>query len=260
MLRDVCPSKILVFFTWILKTIFCFEPQQDSNFLSRSFGLGPVSIKEIEPEVNKIKKETVFVDRTIRHIETTEPTIKPARNYQSLIAPAALSLLFVTVLLLFVSNIKMNGELRSSLLGGDSKNEYTPIAYPDLTLVTTPYKNKAYVADANGIAMMELENKSLAVKAVEYNSASPNIRPDTKLHTGRTGKFEIVLGCFTILENANRMVHKLNSQRLNVEITGKNNKGMYVVGNDNFETKDEAISKLLELKDSFPNAWIKKAQ
>lgn len=255
------------FFYLDFENNICFEPQQDSNFLTKSFGLAPVSIKELEPEpeLAEVKKEPVFVDRTLHASKTEEglPHIKKRRNYSRVITPVLFSVIFIVLLGLLVNNSSMQGELRSSMFGSNLKGTYSPLTYSDLDLENSTVKNPAYVADANGIATLELEDsKKIAVKAVETGLSSPHITTSlsnykVKLHSGN---FEIVLGCFTVLENAERMVNKLSAKRIEAAVTGKNNKGMYVVSNGNYSTKEEAISKLMEVKDTFPHAWIKSAE
>lgn len=247
------------FFYLDFENNICFEPQQDSNFLTRSFGLGSVSIKEFDPEITQPKKETVFVDRALHSVEPDLTPIQTRRSYGKMVTPLLIAILFVSLLGLLVNNSSMKGELRSSLFGRNTKGTYAPVSYPELTILGNPPKTPTYVTDANGIAPLEFGEKKISVKALENglhithsNSVKPHI-----LKPG-IGNFEIVLGCFTVLENANRMVSKLSSQSIDASVTGKNNKGMYVVSNGTYSTKEEAISKLQEVKGDFPHAWIKK--
>ena len=255
------------FFYLDFENNICFEPQQDSNFLTKSFGLSPVSIRELEPEVIEVKetkKEPVFVDRTLHNEAPVHKPVKIRRNYSRIVTPLLISILFVSVLGLLVNNTSMKGELKSSsLFGSDSKGTYVPFNYTELTLKKGSVSHPAYVADANGIATLELEEtKKVAVTAIEnkFNSTALTNLGSSHTTSSYSGKFEIVLGCFSILDNAKRMVSKLSSQKINAAVTGKNNKGMFVVSNGNYSTKEEAISKLLEVKDNFPHAWIKKAE
>jgi hypothetical protein len=250
------------FFYLDFENNLCFEPQQDSNFLSKSFGLTPVSIKEIEGEVTAAKKEPVFIDRVLATHETTESVTKSRRNYRKLVTPVLLAAILISLLSLLVINSKMTGELRSSLLERNSKSMYVPIQYPALNIATTPDKSIAYVADANGIATMDIENnRSIAVRATANELARASSKPLKSLpknYTAATNKFEVVVGCFAVAGNADRMVNRLSNQKIKAFVSGKNAKGMYVVSNGSFSTKEEAIQKLLAIKNSVPNAWIKK--
>jgi CCDC81-like HU domain protein/sporulation related protein len=247
------------FFYLDFENNICFEPQQDGNFLTKSFGLAPVSIKELEPEIRETKKETVFVDRTV-NTESIAQVQKQKRNYSRALVPAVLMIVFLSGLLMFVSTTKFNGPLQASVFSSNGKSTYMPLNYPELVLAQAPKDNDTYVADANGIATITLENnKTLAVKAlnniVNTNATTPS-RSNAKA-VRSSGKFEIVLGCFTVLENANRMLDKLSKENIGAFVSKKNNKGMYVVVNDSFATKDSAITGLAEIKRAYPKAWIK---
>ncbi|WP_317897218.1 SPOR domain-containing protein [Aurantibacillus circumpalustris] len=254
------------FFYLDFENNICFEPQQDSNFLSSSFGLGAVSIKELENKVVEPKKETVFVDRVKHTEEPTSPLLllpKTKRSYGKMVTPLLIAILFVSVLGLLVNNFPVNGELRSSLFGSESKRSYVALSYPELKLQNNTVNASTYVADANGIANIELENsKKIAVNVFNNsnNSTDLNRLNSVKYTSVKSGKYEIVLGCFTVLQNAKRMIKKLSKQKVNAEVTGQNNKGMYVVSNGSYSTKDEAIERLQELKDRFPHAWIKSGE
>ncbi len=231
----------------------CFEPQADSNFLTASFGLGPVALRELEPAVAEPKRDPVFVDRTAP-VPSIAVAQKAPRNYRHLVVPAIFAILFFSLLLLFVSNNRFNGQLRASLFGQGEVMAYQSQPYPELTLTTPDYHTLTYMADANGIATLALGDDHIAVKVLDEN------RPLTITHykSKRRGNFEIVLGCFTVRDNANRMAAKLMDRHIDADISGKNEKGMYIVSDGRFETRDQAVDRLRELKAGFPNAWIKK--
>jgi hypothetical protein len=237
----------------------CFEPQADSNFLTESFGLGPVSIKEIETPVAEAKREPVFVDRTLS--VSTETVEKTRRSYRRMVVPVLGSLLVFSLLLLFVSTTRFSGQLRASLFGKGEGSSYQPFNYGELSLPAPKHNLYTYVADANGIANLDLGTENpIAVNILE---GTQNM--DIKIHARRPvshvrAGFEIVLGCFTVRENANRMAARLMGRDIKAEISGKNEKGMYVVSDGHFENRQDAIARLTELKSNFPNAWIKKAE
>jgi len=252
----------LGFFYSDLENNICFEPQQQINFLMSSFGLSPVSVKEIEVEILP-KTETVFVDRVITHTESeNQAQPKKKRNYRKIAVAAVSGLLLVSSVLFIVSNSKISGQLKSSLFGKEQKTNYTSINYPELNLKSIIADKKDYVADANGVATIELENnKILSVQALEnILPAVDNTNNSKKVSVRSSHKnFEIILGCFSVLNNAKRMVKKLKSEQVPAELSGQNYKGMYVVSAGGFNTKEDALVQLSRIKNSFPNAWIKKA-
>lgn len=249
------------FFYLDFENNICFEPRQDSNFLISSFGLTPVSISPLESVVTEHKKETVFVDRTV---ERTEPAVVPPRvrrHYSKIIIPVVFAILFIGLFGLLVNNSFIQGEIRSGLFSEPANGTYSRIDYGDLNINAAPPREFSYVADANGIATLKLdENKKIAVKAVESDWSNTHSKSSKSTHNqlSRSGGFEIVFGCFTILDNAKRMVRNLSARKIAAGVTRKNNKGMYVVSTGEYSSHEEAISDLADLKEKFPNAWIKK--
>lgn len=235
-----------------------FEPQSDANFLIDSFGLAPLQLKEIAVELPVQKNTTVFVDRKVSEPEEKQIPAKARRNYQRMLMPLVLLSLLFSLLVLFVSNNKISGELRASLFGAESKGSYQPLTYPELHLLEPGKNSNAYVADANGIATISLNEKVIAVKAIESNMVNSSkatgsfSRRSHSLH-----RFEIVLGCFTVLKNAEKMAAKISRQNPNASVSDKNDKGMYVVSSGSFLTKEEAVAGLSAIKDTYPKAWIK---
>lgn len=249
------------FFYLDFENNICFEPQQDANFLSSSFGLTPLSVKPIEEEfVREAKREPEFIDRTLHASDQQVHAVPVKRSYRRLISPAILSLVFVSLMVLLTINSKINGEMQSTVFGENSGSAYQPIPYSELAITTNNKKQTAYVADANGIATLSLEgSKKFPVKVLDtglLNSGNSSSISELK----GANKFEIVLGCFTVLKNAQRMVKKISGHDIRVTISGKNAKGMYVVSNGSFKTKEQAIAQLQQLQNNFPNAWIKKAE
>lgn len=252
------------FFYLDFENNLCFEPQADSNFLSASFGLSPISIKELNSEVVTIKKETIFEDREAIKQNEKNSAVIPRKNYRRLMIASMVFILCFSLLAALVSNRFMSGLLRASLFGSDNRTAYQAISYPSLLLVDGKANVNTYVADANGIALIELNStKNIAVKALEeslYLKPTSNLKPIKYNKKNTSRHFEIVMGCFTVFDNAKRMVNKLLSQNVPAVVSGKNAKGMYVVGNGNFQTKEQALANLAEVKSLFPNAWVRQTE
>jgi hypothetical protein len=246
------------FFFLDFENNICFEPQQHSNFLRDSFGLSPVHIKELDIEI-PVKEKPVFVDRQIERTETPAE-IKKQRNYRKLAVAAVSGAVLFSALLIVVSTAKFNGPLKSALFGTETKTVYSPVNYSPLEIKGTDAAKKDYVVDANGIAFLELENKTIAVKALETDLAPVAEKSSHhNIASVRHGKnFEVVLGCFSILNNAHKMVDKLSHERIKAIVSGQNEKGLYVVSSGSFDTKEEALQQLSSIKSAYPNAWIKK--
>lgn len=242
----------------------CFEPQLETNFLADSFGLKPITLvqlSEIETPV-EVKKEQVFENRVGNDAINITTEIKKQRNYRRVIAPLALLVAIFSLLALIVTNTKISGKLTSAFTGSSQTTLYSPLNYSELSLENTSKENTGYVTDVNGVANIEIENnKTIAVKVIESTENAVLIKDNHithKLFAHNEANFEVVLGCFTVLENAERMMKKLNRKNINAIISEQNSKGMYVVSNGDFSTKEQAISKLEEISNVCPNAWVKK--
>ncbi len=257
------------FFYLNFENTICFEPQTHTNFLTNSFGLTQLTIKKIELNINPthIKKETVFVDRIIE--KANHPTNKTVKkqNYKKIIVPSLVILLVLSVLSLIVSNSKITGKLKASLFGVATKPIYTPLLYSNLSLQSSLTQNATYVADANGIASLNLETDKTLCVNINANTiavATKNTTPNTKLNAAtnvalstNNQNYKIVLGCFTIIQNAERFANSLQKNNILASINTKNNKGLYVVSSGNFASKEEAVLQLTQLKNNYPSAWVK---
>jgi hypothetical protein len=253
----------LGFFYADLEHNICFEPQQQINFLSSSFGLGPISLKEIESNVS-VLTENIFVDRKPDATESQNLlTPKRKRSIRKIALTAFAGIALTSSLLFIVSNSFFTGKFNSSVFRNENKLSYSSISYQEMTLSNLIGEKKAYVVGTNGIASLELDhNKTIFVRAIE-NNASESMTAGRSKNTSVVSshkKFEIVLGCFSILNNARRMVRNLKSRKVSAELATQNYKGMYVVRAGAFATKEEATDHLLLMKDAFPHAWIKKAE
>jgi hypothetical protein len=250
------------FFYLDFENNICFEPRQN-NFLTNSFGLAPVSLKELEIEI-PIKTETVFIDRQIPAEQVKGvPEIKRQRIYRRIAVAAVSGAVLFSALLIIVSSTKISGPLKSAVFGSQAVAVYSPVAYGELNLKDIKSDKKDYVADANGVASLELTpNKIIAVKAFEVEASTTGVETNARHNSPRSlkGNYEVVLGCFSILTNANKMVKKLSDQQIRAAVSGQNEKGLYVVSGGGFNTKEEALVQLAEIKSAYPNAWIKKAE
>lgn len=243
----------------------CFEPQQDSNFLCDSFGLSPISLKPLLSEQTELTKETiikepVFVDRRIERDPIEAPIRSSKRNFKSLVNTIIVATLSLSLLILIIANSKSAGTLYSSAFETKGNGVYTPQIYTELSIPMTTTSNVGYVADANGIATLELaDKKSISVLAIENKLNSALNTSMTDGYSNKKG-YEIVLGCFTVFSNAQRMNKSLNAQNIRNTISAKNTKGMYVISDGSYTNREAAVQKLQELKVLFPKAWIKKVE
>jgi hypothetical protein len=246
----------LGFFYLDFENNICFEPKNDTNYLLDSFGLTPVILNEL-PLAEEIKKEPEFIDRKVEETKQELP-IKRKRNLKPL-AYVALggSILFFTLAALVNIN-KTNGPLLSGVFNSSVTKTYKPLQYSDIVLEKNISETKPYIANANGIAVIEMDKKSIAVNLNENITSSPTFSESSSNNNAIThSRFQIVLGCFSLKNNAEKMVKKLKHEKVNAAIAGINAKGMHVVSCAGFNTKEEALNYLSNIKNTFPTAWIK---
>lgn len=248
------------FFYLDFENNICFEPQADTNFMTESFGLSPVYLKELLPENELPKQEPVFVER--KAVETPEhkEIKKPIRTVRRFIVPAIAGAAVLGLLSLLVLNSNIRGQLSASVFGNSNTPLFTPSNYSELKLEKPATPANTYVADANGIAVLKLnENASVSVYVngdagtVKTNLTTPTPVKRNNVHRN----FEIVLGCFSVQGNAEKMIKKLEVQNIAAFISNSKHKGMDVVSCGSYETKEEAAQQLQELRLKFPHAWIK---
>jgi len=244
----------------------CFEPQTSTNFLTNSFGLTPIALKVLEIEPVVTKKEPVFVDKTPEKATHKEVIRQQPKRYSKAIVPSLIILTLFSLLALFISNSKITGQLKASIFGHSGKANYSPLSYSELKLESTINENNTYVADANGIASLNIEDtKTLLVNinAEILPEKKSVIQPKNSVHVQtnniipeKSNAYKIVLGCFSVIENAERLKKTLQHQNISADVNS-NKKGLYVVSNGNFATKEEAVEQLSQIKSNYPDAWIK---
>lgn len=234
----------------------CFEPKADVNFLIDSFGLSSVTLKELEKEEPVIVKPVIETKDRFVKVETEVPVKK--RNYKR-IAALAIGIPFVGLALLFaVSQIKSNSNSYSNLFSfGHSAPSYMPVNYNSNFNELDITANPSYVVDANGYAGITLfEDKHIAVNISAVKTESHTVAKHISHSIPMNGKFQVVMGCFSVEGNARKMIRKLAAKNVTAGISGTNSKGMYVVSCGAFDNKDAAVELLQSIKSDFPSAWV----
>lgn len=238
-----------------------FEAKADMNFLFDAFGFEPVTANELPLEViEKPVHKPVFEDRRI----VTEPVIiKPKKSYARIAAmavgiPAAMAFLF------FAATSKPMQPIMQSSANPfyTPEKTYTPNHNPERkAFIIDDVEKASFLADANGYAAFTLGNSGRVMIA---NTNEAMLRPDktlvarpsVKSKLSLSGKFQIVVGCFGVKENAERLVNDLRAAQVNAGISGVNAKGLHVVSCGSFNNKQEAVNALDSIRRRYPNAWI----
>lgn len=244
----------LGFFYLDFENNICFEPNTEINYHTDSFGLASVILNELVTEKEVVPEIKTFEDR-ILPIEQTQK-LHSIKRFLKPLAYVALggSILFFTLSALIQLN-QNNGPLWAGVITHNTARTYKPIAYTELSLQSTSQEISPLIANAEGIAVLKINDNPIAVKTSEITVTEEVTSTGKNQMAG--GKYQIVLGCFSVHENAQGMVKKLQRKNIKAAINGTNKKGMHVVSCAGFSNKDEAQSYLHEIKNDFPTAWIK---
>jgi len=251
----------LGFFYLDFENNICFEPKTDEHYHSESFGLSAVVLNELSV-IKETIKQTEFIDRKAEVSPATSS--KQTKRYLKPLAYIAFggSILFFALSALIQLN-KNNGPLFAGIFNKSENAVYKPIHYPELSLQHATFNIKSYLVNADNISFIELNNKVLAVKMEEeipnaiLKTTKKNSTFKAPKSTGKIGNYQIVLGCFSLEDNAHKMVEKLRRQNISAEITGLNARGMHIVACPGFDNREEAVQFLQGIKDVHPSAWIK---
>lgn len=230
----------------------CFEPKTDVNFLISSFGLSNITLKELEKE--EVRKVIETKDR-FEKIEIEKPIRK--RNYKRIAVMAVGIPVVAMAMLLAVNLVKPNTLSYSKLFGGGNEMSYAPLNYngslPELEIKNT----EPYVVDANGYASINLfENKTVAVNISAVKTGSHSVAKHYSHEISVAGKYQVVMGCFSVKGNAKKFIRTLSEENLKASISGVNAKGLHVVSCGGFNDKESAVALLQSIKSKYPNAWV----
>ncbi len=235
-----------------------FEAKVDVNFLLDSFGLGPIVANELFIEPQKQLVTSQFEDRR----PVVELSVPRKKQYRKLVA-LALGLPVTMSFLLFAAYSKpMKPLLESSINPFYSpETTYSPKKQTHhKAIFINPVQQTSLLVDANGFASFKLSEYGNVLVASERNNfevLTTHSVKHTINHTESSAyNFQVVVGCFSIEENAQKLVKELKSQQLDGYISGLNKKGLHVVSCGKFNNKEKANSMLSAIRANYPNAWI----
>ena len=218
-----------------------FESQLNPFYLSESFGLSPISVIPISRE-----KEEVFVS-------TEKASAKVIRFQHRNIYKAAVVLVIAT--LLFVYWWRNAGDIKNSwanLFGTRSTKmsiHVNPTRYP---VIRKKYDRFELLKEAPIVNTTSEENNTSvenAIKSVDKKEVDNRIK----------GRFSVVVGCFKLEANAQRLFQQFAQKGIHASIKWNNEKQLYVVSIGQFTTKEAAVEELnrLKLKGILSDAWVK---
>ncbi len=240
-----------------------FEAKADVNFLLDSFGFESVIANELIIEQEKPIVVKQFEDRKA----VVETVTTPKRKSYAKMATLAIGVPVTLAFLLFAAYSKpMKPLLESS---------FNPFYTPEKTynpnkstnskaIFINDIQKSSLLVDANGYASFKLvENGNVLIASINDSIAKIDktevVKPIyTASKTNHTfdGKYQVVVGCFGVEENANKLIKDLKNKNITAAISGLNNKGLHVVSCGGFDSKEDASNLLSSIRTNFPNAWV----
>tara|TARA_Y100000991_G_C21908980_1_gene321430 strand:+ start:431 stop:928 length:498 start_codon:yes stop_codon:yes gene_type:complete len=91
----------------------------------------------------------------------------------------------------------------------------------------------------------------------EILAKSKNEKLEDIINDVNSNKYHLVVGCFSNIYNAQRLVSKLNDQGYSTNILGQNDRGLYIVTFGSYTSKSVARRDLKTLSTQGINTWIK---
>lgn len=229
-----------------------FEPASNSNHQVSSFGLAPVKALAIAAEEVREPVEKVY-----RKLEVSRRDNRTVARIGVVVSSV---LLLCFLILLTARQLPIGSALASLNPFANKEGEYKMMNYNLGKIIPT----------SSATASPEIK-KGLTLKLSENSSrtfvvASDTMETDkTKVHkivhiasntSTRNAPFQVVVGCFAIEKNAEKLIAQLDKEQISSAISGRNARGLYVVSVAGFTTESLARTKLEQVKQRFPSAWI----
>ena len=238
-----------------------FESEANVNYLIESFGLSPVFAQPLMTEIAP-SVETKFKDRVMATEQVPE---KKRKNYKRIAAIVIGAQLLLAGLIVSTQTAQLGNTSWANLNPFSKKVEakYTAVKKHNV-LKYVPEMKELLFPDANGYATLRLSEDASASVVVNIE-AKPEITDKTtvKKHTilkksnlSLSGNYQIVLGCFTLEENALRHLKTLHSRNITAALNGLNKTGMHVVSGGAYTNLDEARQALINIRKNYPHAWL----
>lgn len=222
-----------------------FEPNTKTNYLLDAFGLDTVQ----SPGIIRKKTKGSLAKKVAKRANTLQPK------------PRSINWKVAAVLVPFIglsSYISFQQEAVSET--------YANYAYlnpfkvkPAAVYIPRTNSHNEQTLVLNPIEISTPETPKATPAAIE--SEIPKIKEpalEAVLEAETVLNFHLVAGCFSSNTNAQKLVSNLQSEGFDASIIGQNATGLYRVAYQSFSNREEAISKMQNLKDSGKSTWLLK--
>jgi len=233
-----------------------FEPSLHKSHEINSFGLVAVGAVKLEKE-EKITTGIAEKELAYRTLQTKATGSKTLMRISLVVSSV---LLFSFLILLSAKQLPISHALASLNPFASKETSYKTSNY-NLGKILIPAEKKITneIKLNSTFKLSENSSKVFVVKADTVHSDKTAVIKATNLIVGNTlynGPFQIVVGCFAVEHNAQKLIKQLQHQNIEAGISGQNAKGLYIVSVAGFTSENLARAKLNQVKQNFPSAWI----
>ncbi|MDI9342032.1 MAG: SPOR domain-containing protein [Sediminibacterium sp.] len=250
------------FFYLNFDNVLCFEPSEQTNFNLDVYGLIPLPVSAL-PVPEQQPKPNIFKDRVpVRENQETPKTADPspsqrvnASRYRKYAAMAVAGLALIGTMTFLIVSEPVHQALTAGFWGNKTVT-YKPVVYSEITPLTTQSPLNTFVTNAEGFSTLNVNDKVLVVNMSPETTSDDIKKQGLTDHSYQNSPYKIVVGCFSIPDNATRLVKRLKAQHFKAFISGINAKGMQIVSCGGYLSKEAALSELPLVKQTCPAAWI----
>ncbi len=232
------------FFHLDFESNICFEAEAGQNFFAGSFGLTAIQLNAAEEQPKPVRRTAVFEDR---------PVVRAQQQQARRITRPALALLLATLLTAFLFILLLNGNFSGPQWAAFNNNvsaaSYEAIVYPPLQLKVAD-ETKTRITDLSpGKASLSIGCNKIIVDRLKGETLNKSAVVQ--------GRYEIVVGCFSVPSNAKKLVKQLSRRGIKAQVSDQKHKGMVVVSSATFAHRSEAMATLPGVQQIVANAWIR---
>lgn len=254
-----------------------FIPDADTNYLLDSFGFSSFQSPAVKRDENVFEMADAIP--FISSVKNKKRKSKLWRLLEAIPAAAIITWLILNTnftaqintgfasLNPFAYSVEQFEAINSEAAKNQKEAEVSETILPEAKPETAIAENKT--ADENSTAVAAGEKNNMPVKVPEKKELQPPLpvsKPEIDIvkktasatfTSDTSDKFFVIGGCFSIFENAEKLVAQLKNQGYPALLLGKNKGGLEMVGIASAKSHSKAVEMLGFIQDSgYADAWI----
>lgn len=222
-----------------------FEQDVKVNHNTYAFGLPAVTAVKLIKKVEKEEK-IVAVKAPLHYREVVVPVAKVKKPIRRIAIAASLAFCVITLMFLVTKQNPLNNVMATF---SPFKGNVKPATQTNVNVVkptiTNVEKEKVIVKPS-----VILPDTTASIDKTSVVKSTPVIEEWYKQ------PYQIVVGCFSVKQNAFKLINQLEQQNLQASIAGQNAKNLYVVSVAGYADEVDARKKLTQIKQQYPAAWL----